>query len=217
MLRFCVVVLLTLTITTCSQPPRIPVPRALPSPLPSALPTSSPLPTLTPTAPPTATVLPTVAATATELPTSLPAPTELALTASDTEQEARMLVLINALRAENGLPPYVLDAGLSAVARAHSCDMAANSFIDHVSSNGQLLQDRIPVVDPPWIWPSESIAAGSEDAAAIIALWMDEPPDGWHRRNLLDPDQQAIGVGYCFRDDDPTGNRYYWTIDLARH
>jgi uncharacterized protein YkwD len=148
----------------------------------------------------------------------VPTPTLTLVPLSDTAlREARMVVLINALRAEQGLPAYTHDAGLSDAARAHSCDMAANGFIDHTGSDGRSVQERMPIAEPPWVWPSENIAAGSDDPAAMIALWLDEPSDGWHRRNLLDPDQQAIGAGYCFRDDDPTGNRHYWTIDLARH
>jgi len=162
--------------------------------------------------------LPTIIPTITLVPTSLPTPTlTLAPPTDAAGREARMVVLINALRAENSLPAYVHDSGLSDAARGHSCDMATNGFIDHTGSDGRSVKERMPIVEPPWAWPSENIAAGSDDPAAMIALWMDEPADGWHRRNLLDPDQIAIGVGYCFRDDDPTGNRSYWTVDLVRH
>jgi uncharacterized protein YkwD len=127
--------------------------------------------------------------------------------------EQQLFVQINMLRSQNQLPSYRLESSLSDAARAHSCDMATNSFINHTGSDGRSVRERI---QSAWAWPSESIAAGTADPASVIALWMDEPEDGPHRRNLLDPDQQVIGVGYCFREDDPTGNQHYWTIDLAR-
>jgi uncharacterized protein YkwD len=131
-------------------------------------------------------------------------------------REALLVVEINQVRAANGLPPYKHSPELSAAARAHSCDLAAHGMISHVSSDGRTLAQRIGGSDPPWEWPSESIAAGTDDPAAVVAMWMDEPPEGWHRRNILDVDQREVGVGYCFTPDDPTGNHYYWTADFSR-
>ncbi|MFN8566566.1 MAG: CAP domain-containing protein [Kouleothrix sp.] len=67
----------------------------------------------------------------------------------------------------------------------------------------------------PWEWPSESIAAGFDDPIQVVAVWMDEPPEGWHRRNILDTEQREIGAGYCYTSDDPSGNYHYWTADFA--
>jgi uncharacterized protein YkwD len=161
---------------------------------PAQLPTPTPSATSTPT--PTATSTPVITGTA--------------------ALETRLLAIINDIRNANNLPSYRLDAALSDAARAHSCDMAANSFIGHSSSDGRGVTERMPPAEPPWVWPSESVAAGSDDPQLIVDWWMDEPPEGWHRRNILDQEQQVIGVGYCFRDDDPTGNRHYWTIDITR-
>jgi uncharacterized protein YkwD len=130
--------------------------------------------------------------------------------------EAQLLALIHDLRASHGLAPYEHAPELSAVARAHSCDLAAHGAISHTSSDGRTLQDRLAAHMPPYVWPSESIAAGVDDPAQVIALWLDEPPEGWHRRNLLDPEQHVVGVGYCAAPDDPAGNRHYWTMVVAR-
>jgi len=109
-----------------------------------------------------------------------------------------------------------MEPSLSAVARAHSCDLAAHGIISHSSSDGRTLAERLGPDAARWSWPSESIAAGTDDPAEVIALWLDEPPDGWHRRNLLDQEQRNVGVGYCVRADDPTGNRFYWTMIVTR-
>lgn len=123
---------------------------------------------------------------------------------------------INTLRVQAHLPPYQQNIELSIIARAHSCDLAAHHIISHVSSDGRSLAERMPARSPAFLWPSESIAAGSPDPAQVIALWMDEPPEGWHRRNLLDPQQTLAGIGYCYTPDDPSGNHHYWTMDIAR-
>jgi uncharacterized protein YkwD len=187
-----------------SPPPTFPSPAPTSAPPPTIVPTPStgPLPTIVPTQvgslPPTA------------LPSPVPAP------GSDEERLARLYAIINGIRTEQGLPAYQLDAGLSAAAHEHSCDLATHHYIDHVTSDGRPYAELIPAADPPWMWPSESIAAGSDDPQVIVAMWMDEPPDGWHRRNILDAEQQAIGVGYCRSSDDPTGNTHYWTMIVAR-
>ena len=123
---------------------------------------------------------------------------------------------INQVRAAHSLPPYAHSPELSAAARAHSCDIAAHGVIAHTSSDGRTLQDRLAGAEPPWEWPSESIAAGTDDPATVVAMWMDEPPEGWHRRNILDEQQREVGVGYCYTADDPTGNQHYWTADFSR-
>jgi uncharacterized protein YkwD len=141
----------------------------------------------------------------------------MATAAGDTAAlEALLVVAINQVRAANGLPPYLHNPELSAAARGHSCDLAAHGLISHTSSDGRTLAQRLAASDPPWEWPSESIAVGTNDPVAVVAMWMDEPPDGWHRRNILDTDQREVGAGYCYAPDDPAGNRYYWTADFSR-
>jgi uncharacterized protein YkwD len=150
---------------------------------------------------------------------TLSAPTVLAATpAGDPAAalEAELIVEINKVRLANGLPPYRVSPELSAAARAHSCDLATHYVISHVSSDGRNLAERLAGGEQVWEWPSENIAAGVADPATIVAWWMDEPPDGWHRRNILDTQQREVGAGYCFAADDPSGNHWYWTADFSR-
>ena len=163
---------------------------------------------------------------ASPLPTVPPSPTPAPRAVTETPvaappdparaREAQLIDAVNALRAQHGLAAYRAAPTLSEVARMHSCDLAAHGVISHRSSDGRTLQDRLGAEAARWSWPSESIAAGTDAPAGVIALWLDEPPDGWHRRNLLDPDQQVIGVGYCVAPDDPSGNRHYWTMIVTR-
>jgi len=160
---------------------------------------------------------------ATSAPIALPADTPLpSLDATATlgddpaMLEALLVATINQVRVANGLPPYQHSPELSGAARAHSCDLAAHGLISHESSAGRTLAERLAGATPPWEWPSENIAAGVIDPAAAVALWMDEPPEGWHRRNILDVDQREVGAGYCYAADDATGNHHYWTADFSR-
>jgi uncharacterized protein YkwD len=130
--------------------------------------------------------------------------------------EAELIVEINQVRLANGLPAYQVSSELSAAARAHSCDLAAHHMLSHVSSDGRNLAERLAGSDRPWEWPSENIAAGTVDPVTVVAWWMDEPPEGWHRRNILDAQQREVGTGYCYSENDPTGNYSYWTADFAR-
>lgn len=157
---------------------------------------------------------PAKAALATPAPVAVPTRTP-----DDTAalREALLVSEVNKVRVSQGLEAYLSNPVLSRVARAHSCDLAAHAMISHVSSDGRTLAERLAGSDPPWEWPSESIGAGSDDPAVIVAMWMDEPPEGWHRRNILDLDQREIGAGYCVNPDDPSGNRFYWTADFSRH
>jgi uncharacterized protein YkwD len=209
--------ILSALLAACAQPsPSLPRPtaalgvplatamptQAAPTPQPSSTPSSTPapLPTIVPTA---ATPLPTI------VPTSITPP------ADDAAREGLLLTLVNAERAGVGSALYPLDPQLSGAARAHSCDMATHQFMGHTGSDGRALTDRVPP-GLPWQFYSESIAIGTDDPAAVVALWMDEPPDGWHRRNILDADRVVAGIGYCQAPDDPTGNQHYWTMIVAK-
>ncbi|MEO7908063.1 MAG: CAP domain-containing protein [Roseiflexaceae bacterium] len=179
----------------------------------SASPTRS-----TATSAPTAS--PLEAALSTSTLDAIVAPTPIAATAMLGDDpamlEALLVATINQVRTTNGLPPYQHSPELSAAARAHSCDLASHGLISHESSEGLTLTQRLAGATPPWEWPSENIAAGVVDPAATVALWMDEPPEGWHRRNILDVDQREVGAGYCYVADDTTGNHHYWTADFSR-
>jgi uncharacterized protein YkwD len=149
-------------------------------------------------------------------PTAMPISTPATLADLWASLEAELITEINKQRLSNGLPPYQISPELSAAARAHSCDLAAHHMISHVSSDGRNLVERLAGGDQPWEWPSENIAAGAVDPAVVVAWWMDEPPDGWHRRNILDTQQREVGAGYCYAENDPSGNHSYWTADFSR-
>ncbi len=151
---------------------------------PAPAPTSPPAPAPTP---PSATPTATPAATATA-----PAPAAGGLAAA----EAEMLRLVNAERTANGLTPFVLDAALSDVARAHSADMVAKGYFAHNSLEGLSPFDRMARAGITYRTAAENIAWASTVQATHTAL-MNSPG---HRANILNPTLGRIGIGIVQKD-----------------
>jgi uncharacterized protein YkwD len=172
-------------------------------------PTASPTSTSTPTGTPSPAPSPTPSATVTPEPpaTSEPAdpPTE---PPSEQEQlEAEVVELTNQERAAAGCGAVDVDDRLAAAARGHSEDMVARDFFDHVNPDGDGPGDRARAAGYDWL-ASENIAWGYRTAEDVVAGWMNS--DG-HRRNLLDCDVVAIGVGVADSSRGP-----YWTQKFGR-
>lgn len=152
---------------------------AAPDPDPIA-PTTAPTPTSTPTPTPDAT------------PEPIPSPEARR---GDAGPAAQVAELTNAERADAGCNPLETDRRLTAAAQGHAEDMSRNGYFDHVSRDGRGVDDRISAQGHPSPG-GENIARGQQSAAEVVAAWMASPG---HRRNILDCDFTAIGVGH---DDD---------------
>lgn len=169
----------------------------------------------TPAATPTRGAAPTpdgVSATVTVAPTTVaPDPTatsEQTEPASERERlEAAVVELTNVERAAAGCAAVHVDERLVAAARAHSEDMAERDFFDHTNPDGETPWDRTSAAGYDWA-ASENIAWGYRTAEAVVAGWMDS--DG-HRRNILDCEVVAVGVGVADSSRGP-----YWTQVFGR-
>lgn len=117
--------------------------------------------------------------------------------------EATALRLVNAVRADGGCRPLEMSASLHVAADRHSADMARSGYFSHISPEGESpweRAERAGYADPA----SENIARGFDSAAGVVEAWMDSPD---HRRNILDCDSRAIGIGvHTGGDSGP-----YWT------
>ena len=116
------------------------------------------------------------------LPVSRPPP------ASD--PRLRMLALMNAARKAHGAPPLALDAGLERVAAAHAEDMRVNNYFGHDSADRNVMM-RAQDAGLPFDKLAENLAeaATPEDAHETL---MASPG---HRRNILNPQLQRVGIG----------------------
>jgi uncharacterized protein YkwD len=106
-------------------------------------------------------------------------------------EEAAVLELVNAARSTAGCDPLVADAGLAAVARAHSADMRDRDYFSHTDPEGRSPFDRAEeagIADAR----AENIAYGQADASAVMASWMGS---AGHKANILDCSLRTLGVG----------------------
>ena len=114
--------------------------------------------------------------------------------ASDIERHA--FEETNRARLKNGLLPFVWDANLCRMARAHSENMGRQNFFSHVTPEGQRLKDRAQAAGIlRFTLIGENIAynLGYDDPGTFaVERWMLSPK---HRANILDEHFNAMAVG----------------------
>jgi hypothetical protein len=126
------------------------------------------------------------------------------------EAQQFMLGLINRDRKKAGLSAVVLDEAASKAGLRHARDMAAKGFTGHVGSDGSTPEQRYTesggtdFVQENSACLSDTLERGNDetgrfDAAKLAALhemFMAEvPPNDGHRRNVLKPLHNRVGVG----------------------
>jgi uncharacterized protein YkwD len=121
-----------------------------------------------------------------------------------------MLSLINRDRKKAGLSPVVLDEAASKAGLRHARDMTANGFTGHIGMDGSVPEQRYTesggvhfvqenaacLFDAK---PRKLALAPRFDAqklAELQKMFMDEvPPNDGHRRNILNPQHNRVGIG----------------------
>ena len=151
--------------------------------------TSSTATTIPPTTAPPATAPPTTAAPPPPPPAPPPPPPAPPPPASATDQ---VVALVNQARDAAGCGPVTVNGALTAAAQAHSNDMGANDYFSHTSQDGRTFGQRISAAGYGGGYLGENIARGQRSAQAVHDAWM---ASSGHRRNILDCDFTAIGVG----------------------
>jgi uncharacterized protein YkwD len=141
----------------------------------------------------------TTSQAAADAPATAP-PAAAAAAAPDLGSE--VLALVNRARERAGCDPLVADAGLAAVARAHSADMRDRDYFAHDTPEGLSPFDRADQAGVGYA-RAENIAFGQPDAAAVMEAWMNS---AGHRANILDCDLTKLGVGVA---EGPGGP--WWT------
>lgn len=105
--------------------------------------------------------------------------------------EARMLEMVNAERAKEGLKPLAPDPEMAEVARAHSRDMFARGYFSHVNPEGQEPFDRMRKANVRFLAAGENLALAQTLVTAHQGL-MNSPG---HRANILRPQFGRLGIG----------------------
>ncbi len=107
------------------------------------------------------------------------------------EESARVLFdLANQERSSRGIPALKWDASLAEAARGHALRMAQQNTLSHQFPGEPDLPTREKQAGAKMSAAAENIAVGPS-ATAIHTGWMNSPP---HRRNLLDPRLNSIGI-----------------------
>ena len=113
--------------------------------------------------------------------------------------DAATLCLVNQQRAAARLSLLSDDATLDRAAQAHSQDMIAHDYFDHVSPTGSTPLSRLLAVHyltlTAGYWIGENIAWGTltlATPASIVGAWMQSPD---HRANILRPEFRQSGIG----------------------
>lgn len=99
-----------------------------------------------------------------------------------------------------------LNEALTRSARAHSDDMARNSFFSHTSRDGTSSADRVERAGYDYRSTAENIAAGQMTAEAAMAAWLSSPG---HCANLMDAAFTEMGVAHSSNRHSQQG--VYWT------
>ncbi|AEH61006.1 SCP-like extracellular [Methanosalsum zhilinae DSM 4017] len=121
-------------------------------------------------------------------------------------EQQQMLDLINSERAENGLDPLVFNPLLNEVATEHSKEMIEKNYFSHSSFNGDSFWKRL-----------QNAGYSTNKCAENIAMRM--PPNvdkahqslmasSGHRKNILNPDFNEVGIGIWVGDFLHNGKLY---------
>lgn len=100
----------------------------------------------------------------------------------------------NKERAREGLPILRSNANLVRAAEFLAADLAERRVLEHKDRNGRKLVERLESAGyTGWTAVAENIAYGQKGAEDVVSAWM---RSAGHRKNILDPDLNEIGVGY---------------------
>ncbi|WP_143686846.1 CAP domain-containing protein [Streptomyces sp. TLI_171] len=133
-------------------------------------------------------------------------PTTASRTGADLDSAAnQVLALINQARAEQGVAPLQMSAGLRSSANAHDQVMAAGCGLQHQCPGEADFGARERAAGVQWGTAGENIGTGGPVAnttagAADMALGLtrsmlaERPPNDGHRRNILNPAFHHVGI-----------------------
>lgn len=108
------------------------------------------------------------------------------------------------------VPPLHPSVKLREAALAHSRDMAAHSYLEHIGRNGSTPGKRVARTGYLWAAVGENIAGGAPSARDVVAGWLASPE---HCANIMDPDFSETAVAYAIDARSRMG--VYWTEEFA--
>jgi uncharacterized protein YkwD len=125
----------------------------------------------------------------------------------DNAFEQRVLELINKERAKYGLGAVTYNGVLDNAAEKHASHMSVVGKMAHEGIGDGDPGERIRAEGFRNAW-GENVATGQTSPEQVVREWMASPE---HRRNILDPDYQQMGVGYV----TAANGRSYWAQEFG--
>jgi uncharacterized protein YkwD len=119
---------------------------------------------------------------------------------------------VNVMRKARGLKLLALQAQLNQAARAYAERLAARTFFDHVSPDGDGPTDRAEAAGYDWRRLGETLAAGQTSAKEAAISWRDSPG---HAKIIFDPKHKHVGVGFVLRkskDPKKPELEHFWVL-----
>jgi uncharacterized protein YkwD len=133
--------------------------------------------------------------------------TAQAMSAGERQWALRMFDLVNQARLAADLPPLSWHEGAAEVAYAHSYDMDARNYRDHVDPDGIGPGARLEAAGIDAVTFGENIAWGYTDPESAMEGLMQSPG---HRSNILYEGYTHVGIGvHTGSADGP-----FWTQDF---
>ncbi len=122
--------------------------------------------------------------------------------------ETAAAAAISRYRAQHGLGPVTVDAGLVTAAAFQAGNNARTGQLSHEA--GGSFTSRMATAGLGRTWSAENLSAGSETFDQVLARWKASPE---HNKNMLIPQIRRIGIA---RVDAP-GTRYkrFWALVMA--
>jgi len=108
-----------------------------------------------------------------------------------TEDEQKLLELVNKAREEKGLEPLKVDANLMKVARTKAKDMVENNYFSHQSPTYGSPFDMMRQFNNTFKSAGENIA-GNKTVEGAFKAWMSSDT---HKKNILNPGFTVTGIG----------------------
>lgn len=142
---------------------------------------------------------PTPAATGSGLVATTSANAACAYT-TDASKVTETINAINAYRAANGLPPFIVNDLLNKAATVHANDMACNNLFVHTGSDGSTPTSRVAASGYVASDVTENVYGSFPPLSGQGAVnwWKTDQTNPSHNLNLLSVKYKEIGVAYSF-------------------
>lgn len=108
-----------------------------------------------------------------------------------TNEELKLLHLINQERAHTGLPELEVDPTLVKLARAKSRDMVSQNYFGHISEQLGTIYDQLAKAEFTYEKVAENLVGAHEASKAHQSLMSSAA----HRSNILGPKYTKVGIG----------------------